>query len=65
MLVWSDVPQVTLPDDMTQFEELFAKRNVTTTGSHDSIAESMAGRASKVVTPPIYKPHLLYIVVAR
>jgi len=51
------VPHVTLPDDMTQFEELFAKRNVATAGSHDSVAESMAGRASKVTTPPTIKLH--------
>ena len=57
-LVWSDVPIVELPEDMGQFEELFAKKKKSTGGSRDSIAQSMVTRTPKVTSHAhIYQPH--------
>ena len=41
---------VELPEDMGQFEELFAKKRKSTGGSCGSIAQSMVTRAPKVTS---------------
>lgn len=41
---------VELPEDMGQFEELFAKKRKSTGGSCDSIAQSLVTRAPKVTS---------------
>lgn len=49
-LVWSDIPTIELPEDMAQFEELFARKKKSVGGSCDSIAQSMITRAPKVTS---------------
>lgn len=39
---------MSLPEDMTQFEELFGRKVQSDSGSRDSIAQSIASRAPKV-----------------
>ena len=57
--MWTDIPTVELPEDMAQFEELFARKKKSVGGSCDSIAQSMITRAPKVtshthVAPPLF-----------
>ena len=48
--MWSDIPTIELPEDMAQFEELFARKKRSVGGSCDSIAQSMITRAAKVTS---------------
>lgn len=62
--MWSDIPVVELPEDMTEFEELFARKKKTVGGPSGSVAQSMLTRAPKVTShsPSPTLTDVLYVI---